>query len=137
MRLRGTPSQQSPCSDKEIHWQFVRYAIVGFCSNAILYFIYLVATNYGIGYKTAMILLYAIGILLTFLFNRRWTFDHQGFVTKAFIRYISVYGLGYVFNLAALFLFMGELEFPYQLVQGIFNFCCCRALVFAPEILGI
>ena len=120
MRLRGTPlSQQSPCSDKEIHWQFVRYAIFGLCSNAILCFIYLVATNYGIGYKTAMILLYAIGILLTFLFNRRWTFDHQGFVTKAFIRYISVYGLGYVFNLAVLFLFVDELEFPHQPEQGI------------------
>ena len=80
------------------------YAIVGFCSNAALYFIYLVATSFGIGYKTAMILLYTIGILLTFLFNRCWTFDHQGLGTKAFIRYISVYGLGYVFNLATLFL---------------------------------
>jgi len=71
-KLPATPlSQQPPCSDKEIHWQFVRYAILGFYSNAILYFIYLVATNFGIGYKAVMmILLYAIGILQTFLFNR-------------------------------------------------------------------
>jgi len=103
----------------EIHWQFVRYAIVEFCSNAVLYCIYLVAPSFGIGYKTAMALLYTIRILLTFLFNRRWTFDHQGFVTKAFIRYISVYGLGYVFNLAVLFLFVDELEFPHQPEQGI------------------
>jgi putative flippase GtrA len=88
----------------EIHWQFVRYAIVGFCSNAVLYFIYLVVPRFGIGYKTAMTLLYTIDILLTFLFNRCWTFDHQGLSTKDFIRYISVYGLGYVFNLATLFL---------------------------------
>jgi putative flippase GtrA len=78
-----------------------------------------VATNYGIGYKTAMTLLYTIGILLTFLFNRCWTFDHQGLSTKDFIRYISVYVLGYLFNLAALFLFVDELEFPHQPEQGI------------------
>jgi putative flippase GtrA len=40
----------------------------------------------------------------------------------AFIRYISVYGLGNVFNLAALFLFVDELEFPHQPVQGILIF---------------
>ena len=92
---------------------------VGFCSNSVLCFIYLVATSFGLGYKTAMILLYAIGILLTFLFNRRWTFDHHGLVPKVFIYYISVYGLGYIFNLAALSLFVGEFGFPHQLVQGI------------------
>jgi putative flippase GtrA len=81
-----------------------------------------VATNYGIGYKTAMILLYAIGILLTFLFNRRWTFDHHGLVPKVFIYYILVYGLGYIFNLAALSLFVDEFGFPHQLVQGILIF---------------
>ena len=103
----------------EIHWQFVRYAIVGFCSNSVLCFIYLVATSFGLGYKATMTLLYAIGILLTFLFNRRWTFDHHGLVPRVFIYYISVYGLGYIFNLAALSLFVGEFGFPHQLVLGI------------------
>jgi putative flippase GtrA len=51
-----------------------------------------------------------------------WTYDHQGLGTKAFIRYISVYVLGYIFNLAALFLFVDELEFPHQPVQGILIF---------------
>ena len=85
----------------------------------LLYFIYLVVTSFGLGYKTVLILLYAIGILLTFLFNRRWTFDHHGLVHKPFIFYISVYGLDYIFNLAALSLFAGEFGFPHQLVQGI------------------
>ena len=78
--------------------------IFGTILFAILYFIYLAVRSFVLGYKTAMTLLYTIGILLTFLFNRCWTFDHQGLSTKDFIRYISVYGLGYVFNLATLFL---------------------------------
>ncbi|MFC1827636.1 GtrA family protein [Thermodesulfobacteriota bacterium] len=69
-----------------------------------------------------MTLLYTIGILLTVLFNRRWTFDHQGFVTKAFIRYISSMCLAAYLILAALFLFVDKLEFPHQPVQGILIF---------------
>lgn len=28
----------------------------------------------GVGHKTAMILLYAVGVSLIFLFNRKWSF---------------------------------------------------------------
>jgi hypothetical protein len=38
------------------------------------------------------------------------------------IHYISVYEFGYIFNLAALFLFVDELEFHINLYRG-FNFC--------------
>ena len=129
MRLRGTPlSQQSPCSDMEIHWQFVRYVIVGFCSNAVLYCIYLVATNYGIGYKTAMILLYAIGILLTFLFNRRWTFTITGlFPRSSFITFQSMVLATYLIWLHCLYSWANS-DFRTNLYRG-FNFCCCHSFV--------
>ena len=129
-------SQQSPCSNMEIHWQFVRYAILGFCSNAILYFIYLVVTSFGIGYKTVMILLYATGILQTFLFNRRGHMTIKGLAQRpSFFTFQSMGLAKYLIWLHCFYLWTNS-NFPINLNKE-FNFCCCRAFVFAPEVLGI
>jgi len=70
------------------------------------------------GHKTAMSLLYATGTSLTFVFNRNWTFDHDGHLTKAFAGYVTIYALGYLFNLAVLYLLVDRLGFNHQWVQG-------------------
>ena len=102
-----------------MHRQLLRYALVGLGSNVILYLAYLLLTGFGLGYKTAMTLLYGVGVLQTFLFNRRWTFGHQGHIHSAFVRYIIVYFLGYLVNFSALYIFVDVLGFFHQLVQGI------------------
>jgi putative flippase GtrA len=71
------------------------------------------------GYKTAMTLLYAIGILQTFIFNKSWTFKHHGERSLPFIKYISSYMAGYVINLMGLIVFVDNVGLPHQLVQGI------------------
>ncbi len=58
----------------EIPAQFSRYATVGLAANGVAYILYLAMTWSGVGHKTAMILLYAVGVSLTFLFNRKWSF---------------------------------------------------------------
>ena len=45
--------------------QFVRYALVGLAANFVLYLAYLALTWLGMGHKTAMTLLYALGVLQT------------------------------------------------------------------------
>lgn len=102
-----------------MHVQLMRYAIVGFAANMLLYLGYLLTTGFGVEHKTAMTLIYVVGVLLTFLFNRLWTFEHHGNVSSALLRYAAVYGLGYLFNLCFLYLFVDELGFPHQAVQGI------------------
>lgn len=102
-----------------IHWQLLRYTVVGLGSNVALYAGYLLATSLGMGHKTAMTLLYATGILVTFLFNRNWTFRDRGNKPGAFIRYIVIYGLGYLVNFAGLYLFVDKIGYPHQIVQGI------------------
>ena len=99
--------------------QFTRYAVVGLGSNAILYLAYLLVTGIGIGHKTSMTLLYGVGILLTFLLNRRWTFGHQGNFHSAFYRYLIIYLLGYLLNFFGLYIFVDALGSPHQLIQGI------------------
>ena len=98
--------------------QFLRYAVVGLASNLLLYLAYLGLTQLGVGYKTAMTILYLTGVCLTFAFNRNWTFKHQGHYTRSFIAYVAVYAFGYVLNLAVLFLLVDRLGYPHQWVQG-------------------
>ncbi len=104
---------------KQALTQFSRYAIVGLASNAIGYVIYIVLTGLGLGPKLAMSVVYGIGILQTFLFNKQWTFGHRGAGGSVFARYCFVYGLGYVINLLALILLVDQAGLQHQWVQGV------------------
>lgn len=100
-------------------WQLVRYGMVGLFSNAVGYVLYLLITGVGVEHKLTMTLLYLVGVLQTFFFNRRWTFRHDGTHGPAFVRYCLAYGLGYVLNLAALMILVDVLGYPHQIVQGV------------------
>ena len=102
-----------------LHIQFIKYAIVGLISNGLLYFVYLLITAYGLGHKTAMTLLYVLGVLQTFIFNKKWTFANHGAISTSFFRYCLSYALGYLVNLLALYYFVDNLSFPHEIVQGI------------------
>nr|WP_315202817.1 GtrA family protein [uncultured Albidiferax sp.] len=114
--------------------QLIRYAIIGILNNAIAYVLYLVLTYHGMGHKLAMSLLYCLGVAQTFYFNRRWTFEHSGHMSSALIRYISVYGLGYIFNLAMLVLLVDRLGLPHQWVQATAVFVIAAFLFLAQKI---
>ena len=97
--------------------QFLRYGIVGLSSNALLYFVYVGLTEFGMGSKLAMTSLYVLGISQTFIFNKRWTFDHSGSSGKAFRNYALLYVFGYIFNLLVLALCVDLLGWPHQWVM--------------------
>lgn len=99
--------------------QFVRYALVGLASNALLYVSYLALTWAGLGPKVSMTLVYALGVACTFIFNKRWSFQHGGLHGPAFARYCAAYGLGYVANLALLYLLADVMGFAHEWVQGV------------------
>jgi putative flippase GtrA len=99
--------------------QGLRYIIVGLASNLVLYLFYLLFTTVGIGHKTAMTLLYLIGTLQTFFFNKRWTFEHDGATHKALMRYIAAYAFGYLLNLLVLLVLVDQHGLPHQWVQGV------------------
>ncbi len=100
-------------------WQFARYATIGVLSNALLYGGYLLLTRHGIGHKTAMSMVYLVGTLVTFSFNRHWTFAYGGRAGGALFRYFSTYATGYLFNLLALWLLSDYVGFPHQAVQAV------------------
>jgi putative flippase GtrA len=100
-----------------ISTQMMRYAIVGVASNAALYLVYLGLTHYGARPKAAMSLVYAVGIVLSFTLNGRWTFGQGGAGTAAFARYLSAYAIGYIVNFAILAALVDGAGLPHQLVQ--------------------
>jgi putative flippase GtrA len=99
------------------HRQFLHYAIVGLISNAILYGAYLLLTSHGIGHKTAMTIIYCVGVLQTFVLNRSWTFRHRGEVAGSMARYIATYFFGYVSTAVAMYLFVDLIGLPHQTVM--------------------
>lgn len=106
-------------SFKRINLQIIRFATVGLISNIILYIVYLLLTAAGLGYKLAMSLLFAVGVLQTFIFNNSWTFSNETHIQSAFVKYVAVYVLAYAFNLSALMFFVDWLMFPHELIQGV------------------
>lgn len=98
--------------------EFVRFAIVGVISNAVLFAFYLVMTESGVGAKLAATVAYAVGVVQTFFFNRSWSFGDKSARGPAFIRYVVAYALGYVFNMVALVALVDRAGYPHRWVQG-------------------
>lgn len=105
--------------DAQTGGQLMRYIVVGAASNSLLYLAYLGLTVVGLGHKTAMTFLYITGGLISFIVNRAWSFKHKGSGHSAFARYSVTYILGYLFNLALLWLFVDRLHQPHQFVQAV------------------
>jgi putative flippase GtrA len=99
--------------------EILRFGAVGLGSNALLYLLYLAATAVGIEPKIAVTLIYLVGVLQTFVLNKRWTFQHEGRVRRTATRYWVAYTLSYVANMVLLFIFVDMAGFDHRVVQGV------------------
>jgi putative flippase GtrA len=108
--------------------QLLRYGVVGVASNLLLYVGYLGLGALGFGVKTAMTLVYAVGVTLTFVFNRKWSFGSKDALKSTFIKYVAAYAIGYGVNWLALFVLVDGLHFPHQIVQIVMIFCVAAML---------
>jgi putative flippase GtrA len=102
----------------ETRLQLVRYGITGVASNAVLYILYLMLSSVGLEHKVSMTVVYCVGVLGTFMFNRRWTFQHTGAASRTFWRYVMIYFAGYCFNLASLWLLVDFIGINHQLIMA-------------------
>ena len=116
--------------------EFARFAVVGVVSNAALFLLYLLITQIGVGHKLAASLVYAIGVVQTFVFNRSWSFRDRGASAPALGRYIVVYGAGYVLNMIVLAVLVDRAGYPHQWVQGMM-ILALAVLLFAAQKLWV
>jgi putative flippase GtrA len=107
---------------KKTSCQAIRFGIVGGGSNILLYFLYLFLTLQGVGHKAAMTLLFTIGFVQTFFFNRLWTFENQETFRSTFAKYFLAYFFAYIINLTALYVFSDYFGYRHQIIQGLMIF---------------
>jgi putative flippase GtrA len=98
--------------------EIIRFGVIGVVSNLVLYLVYLELTGFGVGHKSSMTILYVVGALQTFAFNKKWTFSHLGHLSETFRRYVGLYVVGYLINLAVLITAVDWFGFHHQWVQG-------------------
>lgn len=111
--------------------QLFRYVLVGLLSNAAGYLVYLVLTYYDGTPKLTMSLLYWVSAAVGFFGNRNLTFEHQGSILGAGIRYGIAHCIGYLLNLSMLVVFVDKLAFPHQWIQGVAIFAVAAFLFLA------
>ena len=110
--------------------QLSRYAATGILSNAALYSAYLGLTALGGEPKAVMSALYVVGVLTTFLVNRRWTFSHQGPALGSLRRYVLAYAAGYLANFMMLYMLVNVAGWDHRFVQAA-AIPCVAMLLFA------
>lgn len=101
-----------------VRTELIRYGIVGIATNAVIYVLYLALTALGMGPKVAMSLLYMVGVLQTFVFNKAWTFRYAGPGRLAFWRHVILYVVGYLIQLLLLILMVDALSWRHQCVMA-------------------
>ncbi|MFC4296732.1 GtrA family protein [Castellaniella hirudinis] len=128
---------------RKILSQFIKYTLVGIFTNIAGYAAYLLITGFGLSPKLTVTLVYGVSALINFLTNRQFTFQHDGHLGRAGIRYILAQLAGYLINLLILVLFVDWLGYPHQYIQAIailvvavFLFVLSRYFVFAPDASG-
>jgi putative flippase GtrA len=108
--------------------ELLRFIVVGVASNALGYCVYLLITWMGMTPKTAMSLMYAIGVGTAFVGNWRYTFASRTGFRHAAPRYLAAHLLGYFVNLGIHFL-GDRIGLPHQLSQGV-GICVVAVLLF-------
>lgn len=76
-----------------------RYLVSGLGNTLVGLSIIYLAKAIGVGDVAANATGYSIGIALSFLLNRTWTFRHQGPILGAALRFVTVLAAAYAANL--------------------------------------
>jgi len=98
--------------------QLIRFVFVGAVVNVALYAMYLLLSWRTLGSEAAMTVTFCLGVLLSFLANRKLTFQHHGRHVGPLLRFGLCYTVMYIANFAILWFFALRLGFPHQLVQA-------------------
>lgn len=113
--------------------QLWRYVVVGLSLNGIGYLFYLLLTvSLNFNPIRVVAIVYPLSVVLSFLFNRRWTFNHRGRLGRGFLLFISAHLVGYLINLSLLAVFWSWLGFPHTVVQlaAVFIVAACLFVMF-------
>ena len=80
---------------------FIRFLLVGIINTCVgLGVIYALKYFFGVNDVAANAGGYAVGLIVSFILNSKWTFNYQGDVAPAVVRFVLVFIVAYSANLA-------------------------------------
>ena len=99
---------------------FARFAVVGLANTAVgLAVIYIAMFIFGLGNVAANLLGYSVGVLTSFVLNKRWTFGHRGETMPALSRFVLVIALAYSANIFTVLLATDGLGWDRYVAQAL------------------
>lgn len=98
----------------------VRFLLVGVANTLVgLSTIYLAKWLGGVGDSLANACGYAVGLVVSFVLNRNWTFRHTGAVLPAALRWLMVFVIAYTANLGTVLTLIHEFGINGYLAQAL------------------
>jgi putative flippase GtrA len=87
---------------------FIKFLLVGVANTAIgLSIIFAAKAFAGAGDVAANVAGYAVGLAVSFLLNKRWTFKYHGKRFSSLLRFLAVFAVSYVTNLVTVLSLIG------------------------------
>jgi len=83
-----------------------RYAVVGLATNVSLYLVFLLFLRVGFLPTVAAGLCYGLGVAMSYLLNRRWTFSSTDSHRRDLPKFLLAYGIGLASTLLTIMLLM-------------------------------
>jgi|TARA_R100000935_G_scaffold57753_1_gene92487 putative flippase GtrA len=83
-----------------------RYGIVGLATNVSLYLVFLLFLRLGLLPTMAAGLCYGLGVAMSYLLNRRWTFSSTASHRRDLPKFFLAYGIGLISTLLTITLLM-------------------------------
>lgn len=74
----------------------VRYGIVGLVTNGGLYLLFVLLVRLGLSPVAAAAFCYGLGLALSYLLNRRWSFESTASHRRDLPRFLLSYGAGFI-----------------------------------------
>ena len=116
MNVSPSPASASLSSRLANH-KLTRFIVVGVANNLIGYGTFVVLSLLGVMAIPAMSASYGIGMVISFVGNRKWTFSHRGSMVRALPRFVIANVVGYSINFGLLWIFVTSLRLPQIPVQ--------------------
>ena len=102
-----------------ISFSLIKFFLVGISNTFVgLSAIYLVTWSFGVSASIANAAGYLLGLMVSFVLNKRWTFHHGGPIVPAFIRFIAIFAIAYLANLGTVLILIEQFRVNEYLAQA-------------------
>jgi putative flippase GtrA len=105
--------------EANLQFEGLRFVAIGIKSNLLYYVIYAALSVVGIGPKTAVTIVFFVGVVYTFWFNKMFVFRRAGPAYAQMVRYLAVYFGAWLLNLVLLDILLTNFHVNRFIAQGI------------------